>query len=81
VESHSVGQIPEGATFSPGGSHVAVTIQNGSNKPKSHQSYNHGVVMVYGPRLIADVDVLDSHMLRSTGSEASQRLDLEHVSP
>ena len=48
VESHSVGQIPEGATFSPDGSHVAVTIQNGSNRPKSHQSYNdHGVVMVY----------------------------------
>jgi DNA-binding beta-propeller fold protein YncE len=48
VESHSVGQIPEGVTFSPDGSHVAVTIQNGSNKPKSHQSYNdHGVLMVY----------------------------------
>lgn len=48
VESHSVGQIPEGAAFSPDGSHVAVTIQNGSNKPKSHQSYNdHSVVMVY----------------------------------
>jgi DNA-binding beta-propeller fold protein YncE len=48
VQSLSVGQIPEGATFSPDGSHVAVTIQNGSNKPKSHQSYNdHGVVMVY----------------------------------
>lgn len=48
VESHSVGQIPEGVTFSPDGSHVAVTIQNGSNKPKSHQSYNdHGIVMVY----------------------------------
>jgi DNA-binding beta-propeller fold protein YncE len=48
VESHSVGQIPEGVTFSPDGSHVAVTIQNGSNRPKSHQSYNdHGVVMVY----------------------------------
>ena len=48
VESHSVGQIPEGATFSPDGSHVAVTIQNGSNRPKSHQSYNdHGLVMVY----------------------------------
>ena len=48
VESHSVGQIPEGATFSPDGSHVAVTIQNGSNRPKSHQSCNdHSVVMVY----------------------------------
>jgi DNA-binding beta-propeller fold protein YncE len=48
VQSLPVGQIPEGATFSPDGSHVAVTIQNGSNKPKSHQSYNdHGIVMVY----------------------------------
>ena len=48
VESHSVGQIPEGATFSPDGSHVAVTIQNGSNRPKSHPSYNdHGLVMIY----------------------------------
>jgi len=48
VESHSVGQIPEGATFSPDGSIVAVTIQNGSNRPKTHQSYNdHGLVMVY----------------------------------
>src|SRR5262247_2288926 len=48
VESHSVGQIPEGATFSPDGSHAAVTIQNGSNRPKSHPSYNdHGIVQVY----------------------------------
>ncbi len=48
VESHSVGQIPEGVAFSPDGSHVAVTIQNGSNRPKSHPSYNdHGLVMVY----------------------------------
>ena len=48
AESHSVGQIPEGATFSPDGSHVAVTIQNGSNRPKSHQAYHdHSIVMVY----------------------------------
>lgn len=48
VQSLPVGQIPEGATFSPDGTHVAVTIQNGSNKPKSHQSYNdHGVLMIY----------------------------------
>ena len=48
VESHSVGQTPEGVTFSPDGSLVAVMIQNGSNKPKSHPSYNdHSVVMVY----------------------------------
>src|SRR5205085_1430595 len=48
VESHSVGQIPEGATFSYDGSHVAVTLQNGSNKPKSHPNYNdNGLVMIY----------------------------------
>src|SRR5262245_27659726 len=48
VESHSVGQIPEGATFSPDGSHVAITVQNGSNRPRTHQSYNdRGLVMVY----------------------------------
>ena len=48
VESHSVGQIPEGVAFSPDGSHVAVTIQNGSNRAKSHPSYNdHGLVMIY----------------------------------
>ena len=48
VDTVSVGQIPEGATMSPDGSHVAVTIQNGSNRPKTHQAYNdHGLVMVY----------------------------------
>ena len=48
VESHSVGQIPEGVTFSADGSHVAVMIQNGSNKPKAHPSYNPtSVVLVY----------------------------------
>jgi DNA-binding beta-propeller fold protein YncE len=48
VDSISVGQIPEGATMSPDGSHVAVTIQNGSQRPKTHPAYNdHGLVMVY----------------------------------
>lgn len=48
VESHSVGQSPEGAAFSPDGSHVAVTIQNGAARPKSHPSYNdHSLLMVY----------------------------------
>jgi DNA-binding beta-propeller fold protein YncE len=48
VDSLSVGQIPEGATMSPDGSHVAVTIQNGSARPKTHPAYNdHGLVMVY----------------------------------
>jgi DNA-binding beta-propeller fold protein YncE len=63
VQSLTVGQIPEGATFSPDGSHVAVTIQNGSSRPKSHPSYNdHGVVMVYRVeggklRLVAEAKV------------------------
>lgn len=48
VESHSVGQIPEGVTFSPDGSHVAVTVQNGSGRPASHPYYNdHGVLLIY----------------------------------
>ena len=48
VDSVSVGQIPEAAVFSPDGSHVAVTIQNGSQRPKTHQAYNEGgLLMVY----------------------------------
>jgi DNA-binding beta-propeller fold protein YncE len=48
VDSISVGQIPEGATMSPDGSHVAVTVQNGSARPKTHPAYNdHGLLMVY----------------------------------
>ena len=48
VDSISVGQVPEGATISPDGSHVAVTLQNGSQRPKTHQAYNDGgLVMVY----------------------------------
>ncbi len=48
VDAISVGQTPEGATMSPDGSHVAVTIQNGSQRPKTHPAYNdHGLVMVY----------------------------------
>lgn len=48
VDSISVGQIPEGATMSPDGSHVAVTVQNGSARSKTHPAYNdHGLLMVY----------------------------------
>jgi DNA-binding beta-propeller fold protein YncE len=48
VDSISVGQIPEGATMSPNGAYVAVTVQNGSNRPKTHPSYNdHGLLMIY----------------------------------
>jgi DNA-binding beta-propeller fold protein YncE len=48
VDSISVGQIPEGTTMSPDGSYVAVTVQNGSARPKTHPAYNdHGLLMVY----------------------------------
>jgi DNA-binding beta-propeller fold protein YncE len=48
VDSISVAQTPEAAVMSPDGSYVAVTMQNGSNRPKTHQAYNdHGLVAVY----------------------------------
>lgn len=48
VDTISVPQTPEGATMSPDGSHVAVTIQNGSNRAKTHPAYNdHGLVLVF----------------------------------
>jgi DNA-binding beta-propeller fold protein YncE len=48
VDTIPVGQSPEGATMSPDGSHVAVTIQNGSQRPKSHQAYNdHGLLTIF----------------------------------
>lgn len=48
VDTISVGQIPEGIAISPDGSHAAVTIQNGSQRPKSHQAFNDfGLVKVF----------------------------------
>ena len=48
VDTISVPQVPEGATMSPDGSYVAVTLQNGSNRPKTHPSYNdHGLIAVF----------------------------------
>ena len=48
VDTITVGQIPEGATMSPDGSHVAITIQNGSPRPKTHQAFNdHGLIKVF----------------------------------
>jgi DNA-binding beta-propeller fold protein YncE len=45
VDTIAVEQIPEGATMSPDGGFVAVTMQNGSNKPPSHPNYNKGSVL------------------------------------
>jgi DNA-binding beta-propeller fold protein YncE len=48
VDTISVGQTPEGVGMSLDGSYVAVTVMNGSQRPKTHQAYNdHGLVKIY----------------------------------
>jgi DNA-binding beta-propeller fold protein YncE len=48
VDAVAAGMVPEGVGMSPDGTHVAVTLHNGSNKPKSHQAYHdHGLVKIY----------------------------------
>jgi DNA-binding beta-propeller fold protein YncE len=48
VDSIAVGQTPEGVFMSPDGTFVAVTVMNGSQRPKSHQAYNdHGLIKMF----------------------------------
>ena len=48
VNTVSVGQTPEGLKMSPDGQHVAVTVMNGSNKPKHSPFYaDNGLVRIY----------------------------------
>jgi DNA-binding beta-propeller fold protein YncE len=48
VETLTVGQTPEGIKLSPDGSYVAVTVMNGSNKPRNSPFFNdNGLVRVY----------------------------------
>jgi DNA-binding beta-propeller fold protein YncE len=48
VNTVTVGQTPEGMKMSPDGQHVAVTVMNGSNKPKDSPFFNdHGLVKVF----------------------------------
>ena len=48
VDTVTVGQTPEGLKMSPDGRHVAVTVMNGSNKPKNSPFFNdNGLVIVY----------------------------------
>ena len=48
IDTISVGQTPEGLKMSPDGQYVAVTVMNGSNKPKSSPFFNdHGLVRIY----------------------------------
>jgi DNA-binding beta-propeller fold protein YncE len=63
IHTLDVGQIVEGLAFSADGSHLAVTAQDGSNRPASHPFYNaNGLLVVFrvdGPTLtkVADLRV------------------------
>lgn len=48
VDTVSVGQTPEGVSMSHNGKHVAITVMNGSNRPKDHPAFNDfGLLMIY----------------------------------
>jgi DNA-binding beta-propeller fold protein YncE len=48
VDTISVGQTPEGVAMSADGSYVAVTVMNGSQRPKNHPAFNdHGLVKLF----------------------------------
>lgn len=48
VHTIDVGQVVEGVAFSDDGGHVAVTAQDGSNRPASHPFHNqNGLLVVY----------------------------------
>ena len=48
VNTVTVGQTPEGLKMSPDGQHVAVTVMNGSNKPKDSPFFNdNGLVRIF----------------------------------
>ncbi|MBI2295902.1 MAG: YncE family protein [Betaproteobacteria bacterium] len=48
VDTLSAGQIVEGVAMSRDGNYVAVTIQNGSQRPKTHQAFNDfGLVKIF----------------------------------
>jgi DNA-binding beta-propeller fold protein YncE len=48
VDTISVGQTPEGVGMSSDGKYVAVTVMNGSNRPKDHPAFNDfGLLQIY----------------------------------
>jgi DNA-binding beta-propeller fold protein YncE len=63
VDYITIGQIPEGIAMSPDGSHVAITVQNGSARAKTQQGYNdHSLLKIFRIRgtkltLVADAKV------------------------
>jgi len=51
VDTISVGQTPEGVAMSPKGNFVAVTVMNGSNKPKASPFYSdNGLLKIFAVR-------------------------------
>ncbi len=46
IDTVSVGQTPEGLKMSPDGRYVAVTVMNGSNKPKASPFFNDGGLVI-----------------------------------
>src|SRR5215475_6149625 len=48
VDTISVGQTPEGVGMSSDGAYVAVTVMNGSNRPRNHPAFNdYGLLQIY----------------------------------
>jgi len=48
ADTISVGQTPEGVGMSGDGAYVAVTVMNGSNRPKEHPAFNDfGLLQIY----------------------------------
>jgi DNA-binding beta-propeller fold protein YncE len=50
VDTVTVGQTPEGVSFSPNGKLIGVTVINGSNKPKSSPFYAEASYKLFGIR-------------------------------
>jgi Lactonase, 7-bladed beta-propeller len=46
VDTLTVGQTPEGLKMSPDGRHIAITVMNGSNKPKNSPFFNDNGLLV-----------------------------------
>lgn len=65
VDTISVGQTPEGVGMSRDGSHVAVTVMNGSQRARNHPAFNdHGLVKVFridGTKLTPVADAKVGH--------------------
>jgi DNA-binding beta-propeller fold protein YncE len=48
VDTISVGQTPEGVAMSSDGAYVAVTVMNGTNRPKDHPAFNdYGLLQIF----------------------------------